>query len=62
MKPNEFESHIVGAINSAIKDGVHPAIVYMVLHSHAENVMRMVKDQPRQEPPDGGVVLEVVPK
>lgn len=45
MNPAEFESHIKGAVNSALSSGVHPTIVVTVLEGTKLDVLMAIRQQ-----------------
>jgi len=53
MNPEEFQQHLFGCINSAAKNGVHPAIMIAALEvaktQIIQNIIKMPPDG--QEPP-----------
>jgi len=53
MNPEEFQQHLFGAINSAAKDGVHPALILFALDiARAQIIQNCLKMPPDgQEPP-----------
>jgi hypothetical protein len=51
MSPEEFQSHIVGAIRSALKAGVQGPFIFTVLHSQADNMLKLMKSEQPPPPP-----------
>jgi hypothetical protein len=57
MTPNEFESHINGAIGAAIKSQINPAIVVTVLELNKRRVLSMIENVAAGAPPEKGRII-----
>lgn len=45
MNASEFESHIGGAVNAAVRDGINPSIIVTVLEGIKLEVLLRVRQQ-----------------
>ena len=48
MSPIEFEQHIGGAVNAALKSGVNPTVIVTVLEGTKLEVLMMLKRQAQE--------------
>jgi hypothetical protein len=53
MSAQELEQNIVNNLNAAMGSGVHPTIIFTILHSKAFDIMVMMKNPPPATPPEG---------
>lgn len=49
MNVQEFESHVAGAVNSALRNNIHPSIVVTVLEGTKLDVLLMMKNVAAQQ-------------